>query len=147
MRTLEHWLAVGISFFTKGWVWIVGAGIIAAVGGFVWKVREHINNDAARETERIELRGTLTEEQRRAREAQTEFDRQRADERRDHDVALAGVREEARRSGYYAAMRVRITNAPQEDDGPVAPVLRDALRGVRDDLRGYTEPERADSIS
>ena len=116
-----------------GRVWLLALGLGVMVGGWLWHQAE---------TARLEL--AVTEAQfeaeslRRGRDAWQE----RANRYRD-DLAIAiaeqahaerAVRELqaelADRGARYRKLQARIRQAPEADDGPVAPVLRDALEAL-----------------
>lgn len=57
----------------------------------------------------------------------------KADLQRQAGIAAAAQAAERKRTAELNAAKKRIQNAPITDDGPVAPVLRNALDGIRTD--------------
>ena len=58
-------------------------------------------------------------------------ERIRADLKRQEDIAAKAQAAERKRTAELNAAKKRIQNAPTTDDGPVAPVLRNALDGLQ----------------
>lgn len=115
----------------------LGGGTIAAVlalgGGWLWHDwqtgRLEVRLAEAR-GENVELQASLREWQSAAEQRKNELERVRLQA----EAARASVdRLEARladQEADYDELRAQIRNAPPEDDGPVALVLRDALEGL-----------------
>lgn len=60
-------------------------------------------------------------------------ERIRADLKRQEDIAAKAQAAERKRTAELNAAKKRIQNAPTDLDGPVAPILRNALDGLRTD--------------
>lgn len=72
-------------------------------------------------------------------------ERIRADIERQDIVKAKAVAAERKRADALATKLKRIQNAPKSDDGPIAPVLRNALDGLRSDGDGVSPADPADA--
>jgi F0F1-type ATP synthase epsilon subunit len=104
---------------------LVGVGVLVAAlgGGYLYVSRLHAQVDAA---ESLAANAT-------AAAAAAEAALARA--QRDHARAVAALEAERaaaeKRSAELREARRKVEAAPEADDGPVAPVLRDALEALR----------------
>lgn len=116
--------------------WLGGgtvAALIALGAGWLWHDWQTGRLEARlaeARGETVELRASLNEWQAAAERRGAELVRAR----REAEAARAAVEqleaELARQEVAYDSLREQIRSAPPEDDGPVAPVLRDALEGL-----------------
>ncbi|WP_046079654.1 hypothetical protein [Halomonas sp. HG01] len=116
-----------------GRVWLIGALVAAVVGGWLWHQTV---------TARLEL--AVTEAQFEADSLRRGRDAWQARANRYRDDLVTAIAEQAHAERAvrelqdslaevderYRALRQRIARAPAEDDGPVAPVLRDTLEAL-----------------
>lgn len=112
------------------WVWIALAALIAGGGGWVWHRLEVAELSASLADAKSDAKQYATERDQwrdRAEQRQQALDRVRL-ERRAAEVAVRQLQDDlADRETTYRARQQRIAEVPPEDDGPVAPVLRDAI--------------------
>lgn len=116
-----------------GWVWAAVLGI-ASVGGLGWWVlsdREQLS--AERDAAQAEVE-TLTASRDRWHQRAMSVTQELGDTRQRYREAEQAVRalqaELIEQSADYQPLRQRIEDAPESDDGPVAPVLRNALESL-----------------
>ncbi|MDY7117144.1 hypothetical protein RAN53_12385 [Halomonas sp. SSL-5] len=116
-----------------GWVWVAIIGL-AAVGGLgwwgvtTWEARVEERQSLAQQVETLEASRERWQAHTLSVMAQLGEARERA---RQAESALAELQAAlAARDADYREIRRRIRQAPAEDDGPVAPVLRQALEAL-----------------
>ncbi|GEK71580.1 MULTISPECIES: hypothetical protein [Halomonas] len=113
------------------WAFLAAVALVVIVGGWLWldRVRLAAERDAA-QTELAMMIDKRDSWRDRAHQAEADRDdaRQR---RREAEAAVAALQDElAADATDYWQLRERIRQAPAEDDGPVAPVLRQALEDL-----------------
>ncbi|NVE91559.1 hypothetical protein [Vreelandella titanicae] len=115
------------------WVWAAVLGI-AVVGGLAWWVladREQLTTE--RDAAKAEVE-TLTVSRDHWHQRAMSVTEQLGDTRQRYREAEQAVRalqaELIEQSAGYKSLRQRIEDAPESDDGPVAPVLRNALESL-----------------
>lgn len=123
-------LLKGAARFLPLWVWIALAALIAGGGGWVWHRLEVAELSASLADAKSDAQQFADERDQwrdRAEQRQQALDRVRL-ERRAAETAVRQLQDDlADRDAMYRARQQRIAEAPPEDDGPVAPVLRDAI--------------------
>ncbi|MCS4503878.1 hypothetical protein NYO91_07280 [Arhodomonas aquaeolei] len=115
--------------------WVAGAAIAVLLGGGAWlyhgwQVSRLEAAVAAAESDLADMRDNR--DQWRASAGRWEERAKRLEAERDaaREAQQALRAELDEREADYEALRERIANAPDEDDGPVAPVLRDTLEAL-----------------
>lgn len=113
------------------WAFLAAVALALVVGGWLWLDRARLaaERDAA-ETELTQMADSRDAWRARAHQAQADRDAAQQ-RRRQAEAAVAELQEElAADAADYRELRQRIRQAPDEDDGPVAPVLRQALEDL-----------------
>lgn len=122
------------------WVWVALAAALAGGGGWIWhqfdvagletdlaNAKKHAK-DLAGDLEHAEQSRDAWQARAEQRQADLEAAHQ---ERRDAQSAVRQFQEDlATQDAKYRQLQQRIAQTPPEDDGPVAPVLRDAIRDL-----------------
>lgn len=126
-------LLKGAARFLPLWVWIALAALIAGGGGWVWHRLEVAELSASLADAKSNAKQYADERDQwrdRAEQRQQALDRVRL-ERRAAETSVRQLQDDlADRDAMYRARQQRIVEAPPEDDGPVAPVLREALEAL-----------------
>lgn len=110
-----------VALLAKGWPYALVAGLILAGWLYVSDLRESLADSQAKLTAtQLELETATIRAEVRERQHQTAI------------AALAAERAAAdKRASDLAQARSLVSQAPDRDDGPVAPVLRQALDALR----------------
>ena len=110
-----------LAILAKGWPYALVAGLVLAGWLYVDGLRESLADTQAKLTStQLELETATIRAEVRERQHQTAI------------AALAAERAAAdKRASDLAAARAFVSQAPDRDDGPVAPVLRHALDVLR----------------
>ncbi|RXE49198.1 hypothetical protein [Chromohalobacter israelensis] len=126
-------LLKGAARFLPLWVWVALAALIAGGGGWVWHRLEVAELDASLADAKANARQYASERDQwhdLAKQRQQALGRLRL-ERRAAETAVRQLQDDlADRNSTYRARQQHIADAPPEDDGPVAPVLREALEAL-----------------
>ncbi|SDK31432.1 hypothetical protein [Billgrantia gudaonensis] len=115
------------------WVWAVVIGLVAAGGVGWWGVTAWEARIAEQEALAQELATMTANRDRWQQRTQQLLEQQRAaqERARQAEAAVAELQAAlAERDADYREIQRRIRQAPAEDDGPVAPVLRQALEAL-----------------
>lgn len=140
---MEHIAAVILKwvFSPKRLLILVVAALAVGVG---LKTRAYLK-EVADNREALEDRTQeLTDTREELRDTRAAYARQLEDIRRQREVAENGERAARARARRFERLLNEVQNAPPEDDGPLAPVFRNAAISLRDELRGRAS---ADAIS
>lgn len=138
------WLipSAATTFLGRYWKLIaIGVAVLIIVGlvGLAWIFK--LERDAARDrAARAEQTAQLYLEANRKNAAL--FDRYRAEAERNAAISAARERKARAEAKLLGDMYAKVINAPESDDGPVAPVLRDAARGLLELGAGDPVPAR-----
>lgn len=115
------------------WVWAAMIGLVAAGGLGWWGVNAWEDRIAEQEALAQELATMTANRDRWQQRTQELSEQQRAahERARQAEQAVAELQAAlAERDADYREIQRRIRHAPAEDDGPVAPVLRQALEAL-----------------
>ncbi|MDO0944641.1 hypothetical protein [Chromohalobacter israelensis] len=111
-------------------VWLIGGLVVAVAGGWLQYRAEVAELSASLADAKSDAKQYADERDQwrdRAEQRQQALDRVRL-ERRAAETAVRQLQDDlADRDAMYRARQQRIAEAPPEDDGPVAPVLREAI--------------------
>lgn len=128
--------------------WIVLACSIAVagtVGYFKWQNGRLNTQLEAANTMLVVAQGQIDEAKGIADENIAAVERIRADLKRQEEVAAKAQAAERKRTVELNAAKKRIQDAPKTDDGPISPVLRNALDRLRPDGDGAPTADGADA--
>ncbi|MBZ9574401.1 DUF3450 family protein [Modicisalibacter sp. MOD 31.J] len=116
-----------------GYAWLALLALALSIGGWVingYRIdRLKAERDSAEQLAQTESR-RADEWQARAEQRQADLEAAHQ-ERREAQASVRQLQEDlATQDAKYRQLQQRIAQAPPEDDGPVAPVLRDAIRDL-----------------
>ena len=120
------------SFFGRYWKLIaigIALLIIAGLVGTAWLFKAQ--RDAARAEAALQAQTAQIYLEANRKNAAL-FDRYRAEAQRNAEISAARERKARAEAKLLGDMYAKVVNAPESDNGPVAPVLRDAVRGLLD---------------
>jgi hypothetical protein len=119
---------------TTGKLILIGLAI-AAIIFLVWRYNEHI---------RAEVYNRIYQEQaeQHLKEQKEEFERSQRIFKEAQDATLRLSRENEKRARDIERLRSQVRSSAPEDDGPVAPVLKNALESIRVIEAGTPPPEK-----